>query len=110
MSRVAQPHCLFEHRVEHRGEVTGRGIDDLQWNRTSGAGPEAQESRYRIWYAAERRDAKELAIVGTQRAVRRAAQPLCLLEHRVEHRGKVAGRRIDNLEHLGGRSLLFQRL
>jgi len=29
--RIAQPRCLFEHRVEHRGEVAGRGIDDLQY-------------------------------------------------------------------------------
>ena len=27
----AQPHRLFEHRVEHRREVAGRGIDDLQY-------------------------------------------------------------------------------
>jgi hypothetical protein len=26
----AQPHRLFEHRVEHRREVAGRGVDDLQ--------------------------------------------------------------------------------
>ena len=26
----AEPQCFFEHRVEHRREVTGRGIDDLQ--------------------------------------------------------------------------------
>ena len=30
MRRLTQPHRLFEHRVEHRGEVAGRGIDDLQ--------------------------------------------------------------------------------
>ena len=27
---LAQAHRLFEHRVEHRREVAGRGIDDLQ--------------------------------------------------------------------------------
>src|SRR5207237_5953954 len=26
----AQAQCLFQHLVEHRGEVAGRGIDDLQ--------------------------------------------------------------------------------
>jgi len=26
---LAQPHRLFEHRLEHRCEVAGRGIDDL---------------------------------------------------------------------------------
>jgi hypothetical protein len=28
---IAQPDCLLEHRVEHRGEVARRGIDDLQY-------------------------------------------------------------------------------
>ena len=27
---LAQPHCLFQHRVEHRREIAGRGVDDLQ--------------------------------------------------------------------------------
>ena len=27
----AEMHRLFEHRVENRGEVAGRGIDDLQY-------------------------------------------------------------------------------
>jgi len=30
-ARLAQPHRLFQHRVEHRAEITGRGIDDLQY-------------------------------------------------------------------------------
>jgi len=29
-ARIAQADCLFEHCVEHRGEVAGRGVDDLQ--------------------------------------------------------------------------------
>jgi hypothetical protein len=29
-SCLAQPHRLFEHRVEHPGEVAGRAVDDLQ--------------------------------------------------------------------------------
>ena len=28
--RLAQPHRLFEHRVEDRREIAGRGVDDLQ--------------------------------------------------------------------------------
>jgi hypothetical protein len=32
------------------------------------------------------------------------------LDHRVEDRGEVAGRRIDDLQYLGGRGLLFQGL
>ena len=27
---AGDPHCLVEHRVEHRFELTGRGIDDPQ--------------------------------------------------------------------------------
>src|ERR1051325_4414135 len=27
---LAEPHRLFEHRIEYRGEVAGRGIDDLE--------------------------------------------------------------------------------
>jgi len=29
--RLAQSQCLFEHCVEDRGEIAGRGIDDLQY-------------------------------------------------------------------------------
>src|SRR6516165_11223418 len=29
--RLAQPHSLFDHRVEYWREVAGRGIDDLQY-------------------------------------------------------------------------------
>jgi len=29
--RLTQPHRLFKHRVEHRREIAGRGIDDLQY-------------------------------------------------------------------------------
>src|SRR3954462_9329421 len=35
---------------------------------------------------------------------------MCLLQHRVEHRREIAGPRIDDLQHLGGRGLLLQRL
>ena len=30
MPSVAKPHRSFEHCIEHRGKVTGRGIDDPQ--------------------------------------------------------------------------------
>ena len=33
-----------------------------------------------------------------------------LFQYRVEHRREVAGRGIDDLQHLGGRGLLLQRL
>ena len=37
-----------------------------------------------------------------------AAQKVCLFQDRVEHRREVAGRGVDDLEDLGGRSPLFQ--
>jgi hypothetical protein len=33
-----------------------------------------------------------------------------LFQYRVEHRGEVAGRRVDDLQDLGGRRLSLQRL
>ena len=33
-----------------------------------------------------------------------------LFEHRVEHRRQIAGRGVDDLQYLGGRGLLLQRL
>jgi len=39
----------------------------------------------------------------------RIAQRERLFEHRVEHRPKLARRRIDDLEHLGDRGLLDER-
>src|SRR5712692_2902718 len=31
VSSLAEPHHLFEHSVEHRREVAGRAVDDLQY-------------------------------------------------------------------------------
>ena len=31
MIDAAELHSLFEHRIEHWGEIAGRGIDDLQY-------------------------------------------------------------------------------
>src|SRR3954453_23738672 len=57
-----------------------------------------------------RRTVPTLAVKGLQMAKRGAAQPHRLLEHRVEYRREVAGRGVDDLQHLGGRGLLRQRL
>jgi hypothetical protein len=40
----------------------------------------------------------------------RAAEAVRLFQYRVEHRREVAGRGVDDLQHLGGRGLLLQRL
>ena len=41
---------------------------------------------------------------------RRSHSRMRLFQHRVEHRREVAGRGVDDLQHLGGRGLLLQRL
>ncbi len=51
-----------------------------------------------------------LVVINPQNAKLGLAQFGRLFEHRVEHRSEVAGRRIDDLQHLGGRGLLLQGL
>jgi len=62
------------------------------------------------WKSARGDRGNLLAVVGHQRAKCGAAQRHRLVEHRVEHRREIAGRRVDDLQHLGGRGLLLQRL
>ena len=57
-----------------------------------------------------RRPRETLAVVGLQAADSGAAQRVRLFQHRVEHRREVAGRGIDDPQHLGGRGLLLQGL
>jgi len=47
------------------------------------------------------RSMEPLAVISPQNPECRAAQMQRLLQHRLEHRGKIAGRRIDDAEHLG---------
>ena len=61
-------------------------------------------------HAVQRDRAETLAVIGQHDAERGLAQPRCLFEHRVEHRREVAGRGVDDPQHLGGRGLLLQRL
>src|ERR1700758_4342136 len=58
----------------------------------------------------ERDRVKMIPIVAIEHTVRGLAQGRRLSEHRVEHGCEVAGRRIDDLQDLGGRGLLLQRL
>src|SRR3954466_3092429 len=51
-----------------------------------------------------------LAVISRHQAECALAQPQRLFQHRAEHRGEVAGRGVDDLQHLGGRGLLLQRL
>ena len=52
---------------------------------------------------------KPLAVISSQMAEGGPAQAQCLFQHLVEHRGEVAGRGIDDPQHLGCCSLLFER-
>jgi len=51
-----------------------------------------------------------LAVVRPENAKSSLAETGRLFEHRVEHRREIAGRGIDDLQYLCGRSLLFERL
>ena len=53
---------------------------------------------------------KEVSLAGLQRAEGGTTQLQCLVQHCVEHGRQVAGRGIDDTEHLGVRSLLGKRL
>src|SRR5215469_1906178 len=53
---------------------------------------------------------ESFAVERAERPVCSAAQPDRLLNHGIEDWLKVAGRRIDDLQHLGSRGLLLQRL
>src|SRR5207248_2285039 len=49
-----------------------------------------------------------VAVTSTELAKSRSAQLHRLFEYRVEHGGEIAGRGVDDPQHLGGRGLLFQ--
>src|SRR5215831_16441881 len=61
-------------------------------------------------WTANRGEMKKFAVMGKHVTVSRLTEPDRSLEHRVEDRGKVAGRGIDDLQHLGGRDLPLMRL
>src|SRR6516225_6753876 len=58
----------------------------------------------------ERHVAVDLALAYPDRASITAAKPDGRLDHRVEHWLQVEGRAADNLQHVAGRSLVFERL
>jgi hypothetical protein len=51
-----------------------------------------------------------LAVPELQAAKGDRAKLMRLLQDRVEHRGEIAGRAVDDPQHLGGRGLLLQGL
>src|SRR5215472_15103331 len=62
------------------------------------------------WNASLGHNTHILAVIIGHEAKRRTAQMQCLFEHRLEYRRKIARRRVDDLQHLGSRGLLLQRL
>jgi len=59
---------------------------------------------------ATHRDGAEPIAVGYMQATAcSTAEAMRPLQHRIEDRGEVAGRAVDNLQYLGGRGLLRQR-
>src|SRR5215471_3535672 len=62
-----------------------------------------------FWCLPACRDRTEmLSIIGCQYALCSPTKAVSLFQDRVEHRGEVARRRIDDLQELGGRGLLLQ--
>ena len=61
-------------------------------------------------HAAHCHRVKNGAVIGAKRPAGGLTQPHGFVEHRIEHRRKVAGRGVDDLQYLGGRGLLSERL
>jgi len=61
-------------------------------------------------HAMQSRGVEALVLVGPQDAERGVAEPRRLFKHLLEHRCEIARRAVDNLQYLGGRGLLLQRL
>ena len=74
--------------------------------------PDALPKRagHRFRHPTARDCAEELPVLRKQAFVVGAAKAVCLLQDRVEDRDEIAGRGIDDLQHLGGRGLLLQGL
>ena len=109
----------LERRPDHRmvdlrqvGKVNEAGAGDQRsGDRIVGAAiplPQLFLERARIGVCRHR--AESLAIAQHQGAMGHSAEPVRLFQYRIEHRREIAGRRIDDLQHLGGRGLLLQRL
>src|SRR5215471_9488520 len=69
-----------------------------------------QAIRKRVWKTVHCDGAKLLCVVELKAPVGDVAEAVRLLQDSLEYRRKLAGRGVDHLQHLGGRSLLLQRL
>jgi hypothetical protein len=64
----------------------------------------------RLYETAHRYRAQLVASINVQRAKSGSAKLVGLFQYRVEHRGEVAGRGVDDLQDLGGSGLLGESL
>ncbi len=101
------------HRVVERGDVE-RVVEVCAVDQApqAGAGDVTFEKpfRQRFRYVVQRNGTKLLAVVELQAAMSHPAKRVRFGQNSLEHRRKVARRRVDDLQHLGRRGLLFQRL
>src|SRR5271166_3719796 len=58
----------------------------------------------------DRSRAEPLAVINVQASIGDTAKAVRLLQNCLEHRGEIAGRRVDDLQYLRCRSLLLQGL
>src|SRR6516225_6011854 len=70
----------------------------------------SQPAGERLRYAMTRDSAEVLAVVKKQASEFGPAEGVRLFKYRIKHRGKIAGRGVDDLQYLGGCGLLFQCL
>ena len=73
-------------------------------------GPSCRRHSTKSSVASDCGEVKLLAIKCGEMPVIGLAQPHCPFEHCIEHRREIAGRGVDDLQHLGGRGLLLQCL
>jgi hypothetical protein len=98
--------------VSHVGDLDKpRAVEKRTDGRRIGAQPILlQIMGDRLRYVMESHGLEAFAVAHEQRAVSGAAKIVCLLKYGLEHRREIAGRGIDDLQHLGGRGLPLQRL
>src|SRR5215470_12269772 len=53
---------------------------------------------------------ESFAVIKRQASVRRSAKPMRFLQYRIEHGNEIARRAIDDLQHIAGCGLIFERL
>src|SRR4029453_19266060 len=78
--------------------------------RTRNCGCRAQEVSVSVRYVVQSRGNISITLKGLQTAERGAAHLHCLFKDRLEYRSEIAGRDIDDLQHLRGRCLLLKGL